>query len=50
MGKWILVVVWDTGEKTTYSYESREEALAGGESMKMANGNQITWWDTYRAI
>lgn len=44
-----LVVVWDTGEKNVYQYETEAEAEAAGHNMKMALGNQIAWYGTRRA-
>ena len=38
-----LIVIWSTGEKDVYSYNSREEAETAGNGMKMAFGNQISW-------
>lgn len=41
-----LVIVWDSGETDIYTYDSKEAAEEGGESMKMALGNQIAWYGT----
>ena len=38
-----LVVVWASGDKDVYQYESREAAEKGERGMRMANGNQISW-------
>lgn len=34
-----LIVVWDTGEKNTYTYDSYDEAKDAGQGMKMIFGN-----------
>lgn len=39
-----LVVVFCDGEKAVYLYPTAESAEYGGESMKMALGNQIEWY------
>ena len=41
-----LVVVWDTGEKDIYTYNTQEDAEQAGENMKVALGNQIAWAGT----
>lgn len=38
-----LIVIWSTGEKDVYDYETREEAEKGAKNMKMAFGNQVQW-------
>jgi hypothetical protein len=38
-----LVVIWATGEKDIFPYNSREEAERGENGMLMALGNQISW-------
>ena len=44
-----LVVVWSNGDKNVYSnYPLEEMAENSGKSMKMAFGNQITWWGVRR--
>ena len=42
-GKYELVIIWATGDKFIYVYDSEEAAIDGQASMKMANGNQISW-------
>ena len=39
-----LVVIWATGEKDIFSYNSREEAEKAGAGMLTALGNQIDWY------
>ena len=41
--KYELIVIWETGEKNTYTYDTYEAAKEGEYFMKMANGNQISW-------
>lgn len=43
MGKYVLIVIWENGEKSEYKYNSYRAAEQGEKSMKMANGNQIAW-------
>lgn len=43
-----LVVVWYDGSKNIYEYDSLEKAEDAGDNMKMAFGNQITWYGTRR--
>ena len=43
-GNYELVVVWHGGDASVYEYATEEEARDGGESMKMALGNQVCWW------
>lgn len=45
-----LVVIWDTGEKDIYTYETEAEAEQAGRDMKIALGNQISWCGTRRKI
>ncbi len=42
-GKYELVIVWETGEKTINEYESRELAEQAERGYKTAFGNQIEW-------
>ena len=39
-----LVVICYDGEKSVFLYPTRESAEYGGESMKMALGDQIEWY------
>lgn len=41
--KYILTVIWESGEKQTYQYNTYEAAKQGEHGMKMANGKQISW-------
>lgn len=38
-----LIVIWDTGEKETYDYETLDAARQGEANMRMAFGCQIAW-------
>lgn len=38
-----LIVLWSTGEKDVFEYETEEEAMRGADRMRMAFGKQITW-------
>ena len=38
-----LIVVWYTGEKDIYPYDSYESAKKGEANMRMVFGNQISW-------
>lgn len=39
-----LVVVWETGDRDVYKYDSRDSAERHGRDMKMALGDQIAWY------
>ena len=39
-----LVIIWDTGEKDVYTYNTEIEAETSGKNFKMAFGNQISWF------
>lgn len=41
--KWELVLIWTSGEKEIYTYDTKEEAYKGGWNFKQAFGNQIEW-------
>lgn len=41
--KYELIIIWETGEKETYKYNSYEEAKQGADNMKMCFGKQIVW-------
>lgn len=45
-----LVIIWTTGEKDTYEYDTREAAEKSGRNMKMALGNQIAWYGTRQKV
>ena len=45
-----LVIVWFNGDKDIYAYESREDAEQAGAGMKMALGNQISWYGVRMAL
>lgn len=38
-----LIVLWSTGEKDVFEYETKEDAAKGADNMRMAFGNQIQW-------
>ena len=38
-----LVIVWETGEKETHIYDSREKAIEAENGFRMVFGNQISW-------
>lgn len=38
-----LIVIWSTGDKNVYEYDTREEAVIGAGRMRMAFGKQIAW-------
>lgn len=43
MIKYELVVIWDSGEKDVYDYETYEAAKQGEANMRMVFGYQIAW-------
>lgn len=43
MRKYELIIIWLTGEKEIYEYNTREEAEKAEQGYKMAFGNQISW-------
>lgn len=45
-----LVVIWSSGEKDIYEYQTEERAEAAGKGMKLAFGNQIAWFGTRRVV
>ena len=45
-GKYELVIVWETGEKTITEYESQELEEKAERGYKTAFGNQIQWSGT----
>lgn len=45
-----LVIIWETGDKDVYEYNTIEDADRAGKNMKMALGNQITWYGTRRKV
>ena len=44
------VIIWSTGEKQVYEYETYTDAVNGEDSMRMAFGNQIQWSGIIRKI
>lgn len=38
-----LIIIWDTGEKATETFESYAEALQAEKNMRLAFGRQINW-------
>lgn len=38
-----LIVLWSTGERDVFEYETKEDAAKGADNMRMAFGNQIQW-------
>ena len=36
-----LFIVWETGEKETYTYQTRQEAEETAKNLKMVFGNQL---------
>ena len=43
------VIIWETGEKEEYFYNTYEEARNCVDGYKMAFGNQIQWVDAFKA-
>lgn len=41
--KYEVIIIWYTGEKDTYFYNTENEAIECINNMKMAFGNQITF-------
>lgn len=48
MLKYELVIIWATGEKEIYTYNTEEQAEEIGQGMKMAFGNQVQWYGVRR--
>ena len=44
--KYETIIIWYTGEKEVYEYDTREEAEKAAEGYRMAFGNQIQWAGT----
>lgn len=42
-GKYELVIIWATGGKDIYIYDSEEAAQDGQAGMMLALGKQISW-------
>lgn len=38
-----LILIWETGEKETYIYNTYEEAQQGANNFKKAFGSQVSW-------
>ena len=45
-----LVIVWASGERQVYEYDTPEQAEEGARNMLTANGEQITWWCVREAV
>jgi hypothetical protein len=43
MKKYVLTIVWATGETEKHEFNNHDAAVSSGEGMKMAFGNQIEW-------
>lgn len=43
MKKYVLTIVWSTGETERHEFNNHDSAVFSGEGMKMAFGNQIEW-------
>lgn len=43
MGKYELVIVWDSGEKEVHEYKTKEEAEKAMAGMYMAFGHHQLW-------
>lgn len=41
-----LVIIWETGEKEVYAYDTQERAERTGREMRKVFGNQISWYGT----
>lgn len=41
--KYVLIIIWDTGEKEEHSYPTREKAEEIEKGMHRAFGKQIQW-------
>lgn len=46
--KYELVIVWETGKTEVFEYNTEEEAYNAGIGMKVALGNQISWYGVRR--
>lgn len=42
--KYILIVVWESGEKEEHAYNTKEQAEKAGAGYKTAFGKQISWY------
>lgn len=49
MKRYNLIVVWDTGEKEVFPYETEEEAERAEKGYKTAFGNQVSFTCINRA-
>lgn len=45
-----LVIVWETGEKDIFEYNSREDAEKSGNGFKVALGEQVAWYGVRRKV
>lgn len=41
--KYKLIILWETGEREEYTYETKETAIEAQKGYRMAFGNQISW-------
>ena len=41
---YLLLIIWETGERETHFYSTREEAQKTADDMKICFGNQISWY------
>lgn len=41
-----LVIVWNTGDKDIYEYDTEEEAEQAGRNMQFVFGKQVEWYGT----
>ena len=48
--KYELVVIWETGEKEVFEYDSEEKAQESCNGFKKIFGNQIAWTGTKKVI
>lgn len=39
-----LIIIWETGEKETYTYNTEAEAEQAARNMAKAFGHQIAWY------
>lgn len=46
--EWTLVVIWESGEKQEFGYETEQQARDAERGMRIANGNQIAWTSVFK--
>ena len=44
--KYELIVIWETGEREVFEYDSEKEAREACNDFRMIFGNQVTWAGT----